>query len=136
MFRAESALNATYLVVVIGGTATTTWVTLWATMIRPRARQRREQEETERKRQEERNLILDGIPATAVSAGVPDLAVRMKAVESSVLQLARRVNETNGTGRRSESKIDLLLSYFPDIKVPAHLAKDYDPGQYHPQEAS
>lgn len=117
-------LDATYLIVTIAGTALTTYVGVWATLIRPRNRERKRLAQVEAERQRRRDEFIDGIPAIpGMTDGVLSAAERLKNAADAITVLAKRVDETNGTGRRTEGKVDLLLAAFPEIEVPVDLKK-------------
>jgi len=130
MLGTASRLDAAYLLVTILGTAVATFLAVWAAAVAPGKRARAEMDKEkagaaalEQVRQARRDRFIDGVPADpGMTEAVLPAAVRLDNLANAVVDLTRRVDETNGTGRRSEGKIDLLLrEKFPDVKVPPEL---------------
>jgi len=95
-----------------------TLVGVWGTVIYPRSRERRKEKAVEEKKLSEQNAFLDGVPAVAgVTEGAKTAAVRLALVETGLRGVAsgqalieQRMDEANGTGKRTEQKVDKLAS--------------------------
>ncbi len=98
---------------IAGGTVGGTVLTMYVSVVRPRALEHKAREKDEAGKKKAQDAILDGIPAVpGMTEAVPPLAVRMQAVEltmSDVVKgqslLEKRMNEANGTGRRTEATV-------------------------------
>ncbi len=98
-------------------TSVATFATVYASIIRPRAKEKARREAAEAKLQLEREQDLDGIPARdGLTAGVPRLVVRVAAIEAAMERVTRgqalleqRMNEANGTGKRTENMVRELM---------------------------
>ena len=104
-----------------------TLIAVWGTILYPRGKERRRLKADQVKRQNERDQVIDGIPAVhGMTDGVAPMAVRLERVEQSMTNvvdgqalLEKRMDEANGTGKRTENMVKELKAQFETIV--AHL---------------
>lgn len=109
--------------------------TIWGTMVLPERREheRREgerlreesaREDAEARRRADHLAFLDGVPEIdGVTDGAQSAPKRLKAVETAVrgvvkgqALLEKRMDEANGTAKRTEGKVDELLTHWATVK--------------------
>jgi hypothetical protein len=98
-----------------------TYGTVWSTVIHPRAKEKKKSDAEEAQRQLERDRDLDGIPAIeGMTEGTPRLVVRVARVEGQMVKvvagqglLEQRMNEANGTGKKTN---DMVKELYDDFK--------------------
>lgn len=101
---------ATLVAGVVGAGATAIFTTL---------RKRRDAAAAEAQRQAEVNAFLEGVaPVPGVTDGVLSAALRVKKVEDGLNKVAdgqalleRRMDEANGTGRRTEKMVSQIMAH-------------------------
>ena len=99
-------------VATVGATLTGVYVYL----IRPDRQKKKERESMDEEAQRKRNQVIDGIePVDGMTEGVPPMAVRLQCVETEMKNvvagqslLEKRMDEANGTGKRTEAMLILL----------------------------
>lgn len=95
-----------------------TLLAVWSTIIYPRSKEKKKAEAEAEKKEAERDQELDGIPAVpGITEGVPRLVLRVLALERSNNEvvagqklLERRMDEANGTGKRTEKMVEQILA--------------------------
>jgi len=95
--------------IVVVSTALGTFATVWGTIIYPRAKEKKKLETETAKKQEERDEDIDGITSASGTIVTPRLVVRVAKVETALAKvsdgqalLEKRMDEANGTGKRTE----------------------------------
>ena len=103
------------LVTVIS-TAALTFLGAWTAIIYPRAKEKKKSEDEAAKKQEERDEDIDGITSASGAVITPRLVVRVARVETELVKvsdgqslLEKRMDEANGTGKRTEDKVGQTL---------------------------
>lgn len=116
-------------VTTISGMAVT-WITLYFRVIRPRAQEHQRHEEERNQKRRETDAFLYGVrPIDGVTEETLSAPRRLRAVEMSVAAvvssnqklvtsvdgLTDRMNEANGTGKRTEGKVDALSGLVKNV---------------------
>jgi hypothetical protein len=103
-----------------------TLIAVWGTILYPRRKERKKVKAEAAHRQEVRDQVLDGIPAVpGMTEGVLPLAERLHAVEDGMMRVAsgqalleRRMDEANGTGKRTEQIVrEIQARLSPAVEV-------------------
>ncbi len=142
MIGADHSFNSIpYFITFISGIAAT-WLTLYFKVIRPRmAEHRKHEEERDQQRHEEHDW-LHGKPATMGSPEIISAPVQLRAVQDSQTQVVASVNaltvrmdEANGTAKRTENSVAEIRNLVETLagrppatvaEVKAVVAEDHD----------
>ena len=116
------------------GTAGGGAASVYGLVVRPQTQRRKKREAEEEKKKLEREEDLDGIVSASGEVVTPRLVTRVRAIESEMKKvsdgqslLEQRMDEANGTGKRTEQKVDALADLVrgivktgADVKLDLH----------------